>query len=70
MSVPSMSVPTPDAEFVDVYSKTTGVKQTVPADWLDHPVLGQDFRRTPLSAAQQREAAASLEASGPTNTPA
>jgi hypothetical protein len=40
--------------FVLVYSKTTGRKQTVPEHWLGHPVLGQDFRKTPLSEKQQR----------------
>lgn len=39
------------SEWVDVYSKTTGQKQTIPAEWLDHPVLGADFRKTPLTAA-------------------
>lgn len=43
-----------EVEFVDVYSKTTGQKQTVPAAWLDHPVLGQDLRKTPLAEKQSR----------------
>jgi len=61
----------PDAEFVDVYDKTTGIKQTVPADWLDHPVLGLPFRKTPLSEKQQRVADALVEAAGTTtDTPA
>lgn len=38
-----------DPVFVDVYSKTTGNKQTVPEEWLSDPVLGKDFRKTPLS---------------------
>lgn len=56
--------------FVDVYSKTTGRKQTVPLDWLDHPVLGQDFRKTPLSEKQQQEADAAIAKANPHKTPA
>ena len=41
------------SEWVDVYSKTTGQKQTIPAEWLDHPVLGADFRKTPLTTAAE-----------------
>lgn len=48
--------------FIDVYSKTTGAKQTVPADWLDHPVLGQDFRKTPLTEKQAEAAARATDA--------
>jgi hypothetical protein len=33
--------------FVDVYSLTTKQKQRVPRAWLDDPVLGRDFRKTP-----------------------
>jgi len=33
--------------FVDVYSLTTKQKQRVPREWLDDPVLGRDFRKTP-----------------------
>lgn len=34
-------------KFVDVYVTGTGRKQRVPAGWLDHPVLGAPFARTP-----------------------
>lgn len=34
-------------QFADVYSLTTGRKQRVPRDWLEDPVLGRDFRKTP-----------------------
>lgn len=37
--------------FVDVYAVTTGTKQRIPAAWLDHPVLGRQFRKTPSSTA-------------------
>jgi hypothetical protein len=33
-------------DFVEVYSKTTGAKQMVPAHFLGHPVLGKDFAPT------------------------
>jgi hypothetical protein len=36
-----------DDLFVDAYSVTTGVKQRIPRHWLDDPVLGRDFRKTP-----------------------
>ena len=38
-------------ETVEVYSKTTGIKHFVPEEWLSDPVLGKDFRKTPLSEA-------------------
>lgn len=45
--------------FVTVYSKTTGQKQRVPEHWLDHKVLGADFRKTPVQKdADQAEASA------------
>jgi hypothetical protein len=46
-----------DGSFVDAYSKTTGRKQSIPAHWFDHPVLGAGFARTPTAKA--RELAAS-----------
>jgi hypothetical protein len=55
--------------FVDVYSKTTGRKQRVPEHWLDHPTLGRNFRKTPLSAKQQREAEAAAAVPANHNTP-
>jgi hypothetical protein len=36
-----------DDLFVDAYSVTTGLKQRIPRHWLDDPVLGRDFRKTP-----------------------
>jgi hypothetical protein len=42
--------------FTVVYSKTTGIKQRIPEEWLTHPVLGRDFRKTPLTEKQQRDA--------------
>lgn len=47
-----MSEPTP--EFVEVYSKTTKQKQTVPAHWLEDPVLGEDFQKTPVTKAADK----------------
>ena len=42
----------PGGDWVDVYSKSTGNKQVVPARWLDHPVLGAGLRKTPLARAK------------------
>lgn len=33
--------------FVAAYDKNTGRKHSVPEHWLDHPVLGQNLRKTP-----------------------
>lgn len=46
---------TPDnePEFVEVYVKATGEKQTIPAEWVDHPVLWEPFRKTPLTRASE-----------------
>lgn len=41
---------------VEVYSKTTGKKHIVPEHWLDHPVLGKNFARTPSSVATKTAA--------------
>lgn len=38
---------TDQSDFTEVYSLTTGRKQRVPVIWLDDPVLGRDFRKTP-----------------------
>jgi hypothetical protein len=38
---------TDETQFVDVYSLTTMRKQRVPRAWLDDPILGRDFRKTP-----------------------
>ena len=42
-----------DQTFVEVYSKTTGQKQTVPRDWLASEVLGADFSLTPTARARE-----------------
>lgn len=34
-------------QFITAYSVATGRKHDVPEEWLDHPILGRDFRRTP-----------------------
>lgn len=31
------------SQFVDVIAKSTGGRQVIPAEWLDHPILGADF---------------------------
>lgn len=49
------------AKKVRVYSKTTGRKQAVPAHWLDHPVLGADFSKTPST---RKKATAPVEQAG------
>lgn len=33
--------------FVEVYSKTTGLKQTVPEHWMSDPILSQGFSTVP-----------------------
>lgn len=35
------------SEFADAYAISTGRKQRIPRHWLDDPVLGRDFRKTP-----------------------
>lgn len=40
--------------FVEVYAKSTGNKQLVPEHWLDHPVLGRNFSKTPSSVAREQ----------------
>lgn len=42
-------------DFVDVVSKTTKQPQVVPAVWLEHPVLGADFTKTPAQRASDRQ---------------
>lgn len=37
-------MPKKPARFVTAVAKSTGKKQRIPRDWLDHPVLGADFR--------------------------
>lgn len=39
------------SEFVSAFSKTTGVKHSIPRKWLGHPVLGKDFELTPSQRA-------------------
>lgn len=56
--------------FIEVYAKSTGRKMRVPEHWLEHPVLGQDIRKTPLSEKQQREADARLAKADTTDAPA
>ena len=51
--------------FVRVYDKTTGRKHSVPEHYLDHPVLGANLRKTPLSEKRQRDAG---QAATTTNT--
>jgi len=58
------------AKFVEVYAKATGRKQNVPESWLDHPVLGRDIRKTPLSEKQQRQAEAALAKANTDDAPA
>lgn len=41
--------------FIEAYAVKTGAKQRIPADWLDHPVLGEQFRKTPSSRAKAAE---------------
>ena len=51
------------SDFVWAYSTSTGRKARVPAHYLDHPVIGKWWRKTPLS---QKAAEAKAPASGDT----
>lgn len=42
--------------FVDAYNTSTGVKQTIPRRWLDHPVLGVGFSLTPQATVAELKA--------------
>lgn len=44
------------SDFVDAYSKSTGLKQRIPARWVGHPVLGKDFQLTPSARASNEDA--------------
>lgn len=44
--------------FIEVYAKSTGLKQTIPEHWLDDPYLGRDFSRTPSARSRELEATA------------
>jgi hypothetical protein len=64
-------------QFVDVYAKDTGKKHRIPPHWLDHPVLGKPFRKTPKTRAAdgpEPDAATSVDATpippSSTDTPA
>lgn len=52
--------------FVEAVVKATKSKQIIPAAWLDHPVLGRPFERTP----RQKGAAKASPADTTTKTPA
>jgi hypothetical protein len=34
-------------DFTEVVDKTTGIKQSVPTGWLDHPILGRNLELPP-----------------------
>lgn len=52
--------------FVDAYRVDNSQKQTIPEHWLDHPVLGKNFTRTPRSrAAAAKKATAKPAAETP-----
>ena len=33
--------------FVPMFEKSTGRRRMVPEHWVDHPVIGKQFRKTP-----------------------
>lgn len=43
-------------QFVNVYSRATGLKHRVPAHWMDHPTLSKPFRKTPKQTAAETRA--------------
>lgn len=49
---------------VAAYRKDTGEKQLVPPHWLDHPVLGVPFERTPRQRAEDRKKPPTAPAAG------
>lgn len=56
-------------KFVPVYSKTTGLKHRVPEHWLDHPVLGKGFRKTPLQRDRDTRTQTTAAATATDKTP-
>jgi len=49
-------------EFIDAYSKTTGAKQVVPAEWLDRTDAPfSDLTKTPRQKARETTSPASPE---------
>lgn len=42
-------------EFTEVYDTRTGLKQRVPAAWLDDPILGRFIKKTPSQRAADGE---------------
>jgi hypothetical protein len=42
-----------DGTFVEAVNQN-GEKQTVPAEWLEHPVLGKPFSKTPRQRADEK----------------
>jgi hypothetical protein len=51
-------------EFIEVYAKETGEKHSVPAEWVDHPVLFKPFRKTPLTRKGEESEATNQPAIG------
>lgn len=56
------------SRFVTAVAKSTGKKQRIPRDWLDHPVLGRDFR-LPASATRPDPTPQSSAPRTPATTP-
>jgi hypothetical protein len=52
-------------KFVEAVAKSTGRKQRIPAAWLDHSVLGDDFRETPRNTARKAAKTAATPPSAP-----
>lgn len=50
--------------LISAYRKDTGEKVTIPADWINHPVLGAAFSKTP------RQKAADAKTTNPTTATA
>jgi hypothetical protein len=46
-ATPADAAAEPQTELVEVASKGTGIKQVVPREWLDHPVLKGDLQIVP-----------------------
>lgn len=54
--------------LIAAYRKDNGTKVHIPEHWLDHPVLGKPFSKTPRQKAEDQaaEAAPSTPATGDT----
>lgn len=58
-----------DGTFIEVVN-SHGEKQTIPAEWLDHPVLSRGFSKTPRQRADENTRGKTRGTTNPDKTPA